>query len=382
MKPTLLLLPVLLAAPAFCADDVQLVDLLPSDAQIVVGVHVRTVVDSDLARNLTADLKGQAADWEKLLATSGFDPLHDLDEVLIASTGAGKKAPTLIVAHGTFDVAKLAPNAEEYHGVPLVVSRSKQAEGVYGFLDASTALAGDPEMVKAAIDRRGEPAHLDAALAAQVAEYREHYDVWAVVNRTEGLTGYMPSTESPAAALNSIDHFQFGMSVKHGLELAAEAHARTAKDAEQLAATLQFLEAMSKASQPAGSTGAKFAFQNEGGTLKVSLAISEEDLKKAIENQRKGGMMFAKRPAQTHVAEEAVAPVEPPAAPALVAPAVIPAPVTAAVIPALVAPAVIPAPVAAVAQNSVTAPMPRKTVVPGVGPDTGDTAVFTLPGKP
>src|SRR5579872_613321 len=373
MKPTLLLLPFLLAAPVYCADDVQLVDLLPSDTQIVVGVHVRNVVDSELARSLTAEVKGQAADWEKILATLGFDPLHDLDEILIASTGAGKKAPTLIVARGRFDAAKLAPNAEEYHGVPLVVSQSKQAEGVYGFLDGSTALAGDPEMVKAAIDRRSEPAHLESALAAQVADYREHYDIWAVVNRMDGLSGYMPPSDGPTAALNSIDHLQFGMSLKQGLELAAEVHARTAKDAEQLSATLQFLEAMSKASQPAGATGAKFSFKNDGGTLKVSLAISEEDLKKTIENQRKSGMMFARRPVQTHPVEAAVVPQAPALTPAPVAPAVIPAPVV---------PPAAPKPLATVAQNPVTPPAPRKTVAPGVGPDTSDTAVFTLPGHP
>src|SRR5581483_9109373 len=178
MKPTLLL-PLLLAAPVFCTADSNLVDLLPSDTQIAFGIHVRTVVDSELARNLTAELKGQTAQWQTMIAMAGFDPLHDLDEVLIASTGAGKKVPTLIVARGRFDVAKLAPNAEEYHGVPLVTSTSKQADGVYGFLDATTALAGDPEMVKAAIDRRDQPAHLDSALAAKIAGYREHYDIWA-----------------------------------------------------------------------------------------------------------------------------------------------------------------------------------------------------------
>src|SRR5581483_1623071 len=260
-----------------------------------------------------------------------------------ASTGAGKKAPTLIVARGTFDVAKLTQNAEDYHGVPLVVSKSKQAEGVYGFLDASTALAGDPEMVKAAIDRRADPAHLDAALAARVTEYREHSDIWAVVNRTEGLTGYMPSKDSPAAALNSIDHFQFGISLQKGLELTAEAHARTEKDAEQLSATMQFLEAMTKASQPAGSAGTKISFNNDGGTLKVSVAISEEDLKKAIENQRKAGMMFAQRATQPRPVEAAVERPAPPAVPEPVAPAVIPAPIAAPVAPA---------PVTAVAQNA------------------------------
>src|SRR5579883_1167356 len=138
MKPTLLLLPFLLASPVFCAD-ATLVVLLPSDTQVVLGIHVRALVDSELGRNLTTELKGQAADWQKLIAASGFDPLHDLDEVLIASTGAGKNAPTLVVARGTFDVAKLAANAEQYNGVPLVAGKSSPAQGVFGFLDGSTA---------------------------------------------------------------------------------------------------------------------------------------------------------------------------------------------------------------------------------------------------
>lgn len=365
MKPTLLLMPFLLTAPMYCADNANLVDLLPSDTQIVFGIRVHAVMDSEIARNITADLNGQAPEWGKMIAASGFDPLHDLDEVLVASTGAGKKAPTLIVARGTFDVAKLTPNAEDYHGVPLVVSKAKQAEGVFGFLDGTTALAGDPEMVKAAIDRRSEPAHLDSALAAQVAEYRDRYEVWAVVNRTEGLAGYMPPTDGPASALNSVDHFQFGMSLKQGLELAAAVHARTAKDAEQLAATLQFLEAMSKASQPGGAPGPKFSFKNEDGTLKVSLAISEDELKKAIENQKKAGMLFARKAMQTHPAEAAVA-----------------APVQAAPIPEPIAIARPQIPMPMLAVPVAPTPAVRKPVAPGNGPDTSDTAVFTLPGKP
>lgn len=349
MKPTLLLLPFLLASPVFCAD-ATLVDLLPSDTQVVLGIHVRALVDSELGRNLTTELKGQAADWQKLIAASGFDPLHDLDEVLIASTGAGKNAPTLVVARGTFYVAKLAANAEQYNGVPLVAGKSSPAQGVFGFLDGSTALAGDAGMVKAAIDRRGAPAQLDAALAAQVAGYRDRYDVWAVVNRMDGLQGFVPKSNGPADALNSIDHLQFGVSVKSGLELAAEVHARSAKDAEQLAATLQFLDAMTKASQPAGSAGTQFSFRNDNGTLKVSLSVSQEELKKAIENQRKAGSLFAARTAPSRSAVAIAAPVLPvmPAAPAPTAPA---------------------------------SPAPRP-VSPGVGPDTNDTAVFTLPGRP
>src|SRR5690242_5715789 len=124
MRRTLSLLPILLAAPMFCAAQSDLADLLPADTQIAFGIKVHSVLNSELAKNLTAEMKGQAADWQKLIALSGFDPMTDLDEVLIVSTGAGEKLPTLIVARGKFDVEKLTPNAELYNGVRLVTSEN------------------------------------------------------------------------------------------------------------------------------------------------------------------------------------------------------------------------------------------------------------------
>jgi hypothetical protein len=327
----------------YCSAESNLVDLLPSDSQIVFGVRVRALVDSELARNLTAELKGHTAELQNIIAMTGFDPLHDLDEVLIGSTGTGKKAPSLVVARGRFDVARLAANAEQYHGVPLIKTSSAGAESVFGFLDETTALAGDAATVKAAVDGRAEPKHLDPALAEKVANYREHYEVWAVVNRPEGLAGYMPPSKGPDAALNSIDHFQFGVSVKQGLELAAEVHARSAKDADQLAATLQFLEAMTKAQQPA-SPGTSFAFKKEDGTLKISLAVSEEDLKKAIEQRQKAAVMFGDRSPLPLPSHTVTAPVEPAPKPA--------------------------------AQR---APVQPQTALGG---DPAQTSVFTLPGRP
>ena len=341
MKPTLLL-PLVLAAPVVCAAQSNPFDLLPAGTQVVVGIRVHRIVDSELARNLTAELKGQAAQWQTMIAASGFDPLHDLDEVLIASTGAGKEAPTLVIARGTFNVPKLAANAVDYHGVPLVSNNSKDREGVFAFLDGSTALAGDGAAVKAAIDGRGQPAHLDPDLAAKAADYRDRYDIWAIVDRLDQLQGYLPS-DSRASALNSIDHLRFGVSVKQGLELAAEVHARTAQDAQQLTATLQFVQAMMNA-QPAASPGTRFGMTNENGTIKVSLAISEEDLKKAIEQRQKAAAMFGNRSPLPLPSHTVTAPVEPAPKPAA----------------------------------------PRAPVQPqrAAGADTADTGVFTLPGHP
>jgi len=309
-------LPLLLAAPAFCADD-ALLNLLPADTQIVIGARVRAIVDSDLARSLAPAMQNNPQlDWQKIVDMAGFDPLHDIDEVFLASTGQGAKAPGLIVARGKFPVDRVAAAAELYHGVPLLATKA-QGAGVFAFPDGTTALAGDEAMVKAAIDRRGSSAALPPALASQIADYRARYEIWGIVNRPEGLAGYLPPSKQ-ASPLDSIDRLQFGVALKDGLNLFAELHARSLRDADQLAATLQFVAAMSQAQQPA-SPGTRFDVKNNQGTIRISVAVSAEDLKKAIESQSKAGMLHATapapRPAQpVHVQIED--PVAPPPAPA------------------------------------------------------------------
>ena len=56
------------------------------------------------------------------------------------------------------------------------------------------------------------------------------------------------------------------------------------KDVEKLKQAMQFLELMMK-SQP-GSESAKLDIQEDHGTIKLALTISEAELKKAMEAQR------------------------------------------------------------------------------------------------
>jgi hypothetical protein len=80
------------------------------------------------------------------------------------------------------------------------------------------------------------------------------------------------------------------------LEIAAELHARSAEDAAQLTSTLRLLEGMFKASQPSANAGTKLRIESAEGTLKIALAVSEEDLKKAIAQQRRSAAARAAAP--------------------------------------------------------------------------------------
>ena len=96
-------------------------------------------------------------DWLKLVAITGFDPLHDIDEVLLTSAADQENAPALLVVRGRFNLERMGAGAQRYHGVAMV-GDGKDGHERSGLLDATTALAGDAPVVKAAIDRRGQAA--------------------------------------------------------------------------------------------------------------------------------------------------------------------------------------------------------------------------------
>ena len=79
------------------------------------------------------------------------------------------------------------------------------------------------------------------------------------------------------------DRFEFGIRIGKGLEIGAEVHAKSSKDAEKLAASVAMLQAMMIGREPAAP---KFDLQVKDGTIKLSLAVTEDDLKKAIAAQR------------------------------------------------------------------------------------------------
>ena len=253
-------------------------NFLPADTKVVIGIRVSAIRESALFKDAGTDAQNLGAEWMKLVAITGFDPLHDIDEVLIFSSADSEKAAALMAVRGRFNLERMGAGAKRYKGIALV-GEGAGGKSVLALLDATTAVAGEPAAVRAAIDRRGHGAPLDAVLAARVQALAGRFDIWGTGERPEGFVAPTGKRED----LDSIDRFEFGVRVSNGLALAAEIHARSPKDAEKLAASVAMLQAMMSAQQPAAP---KFDVQVKDGTIKLSLAISEDDLKKAIAAQR------------------------------------------------------------------------------------------------
>lgn len=280
----------LVAGTAFAAD-VTLPDCIPSDTNVVFGVSVRNLLDSPVLKSFQSDVQKMSTDLMKggplpvleMIKSGplpGFDPLKDVDDLIIASTAENDKAPALIVLHGRFDPKRFPGTSTSYNGVSIF-GDDKKGNSAVALLDESTAIVGELAQLRAAIDRRGSPSGVNPALTEHVHSMSGRFDVWGVGDLPKG---YRP----PAGAseqFNSIDHFEFGASLRQGLEITGELHARSPKDAAKWAESMKMIETMLKA-QPSSGTGTKFDLQSTNGTIRLSIAVSEEELKKGIEAQK------------------------------------------------------------------------------------------------
>ena len=90
-----LVLVALVAARLVAAGDSAL-NFLPADTKVVIGIRVSAIRESALFKDAGTDAQKMGEDWMKMVAITGFDPIHDIDEVLIFSAADNEKASALI----------------------------------------------------------------------------------------------------------------------------------------------------------------------------------------------------------------------------------------------------------------------------------------------
>jgi len=277
-----------LAAIAFSAltllhaADEALPDVLPPGAKIVLGFRLKTLAAALDANGFGGEMRQGATALSGQIAIPGFDPLHDIDEVIVASESEGQNAPSLLVLSGRFASVAAAASGKLYKDVPVIDAPHGQ---ILAVLSPDTALAGDRAMVQAAIDRRGSGAKIPSALAARIAPLRERYDIWGAGERSPKAAVAASAKAGANEQFQSIDRFAFGASLSHGLDATAEFHAAAPKDVQQMQQWLGLFEAMIKNGQK-GNSGTQFQVQSNGGNFKLSITIPEEEWKKALQVQR------------------------------------------------------------------------------------------------
>ncbi len=302
----------LMVTAAFvAAADPALMKLVMPEARVLAGFNISQGLASPLGQFVLSQMPPDTADFQKFITVTGFDPRHNLREVLIAAPGGpSQKQAGLVLVRGSFDAGRAVALAKQhgagvsyYKGVPILSGGAKKSkgksqghpEGWFALLDNSTVALGDAASVRGAIDRRSTGSTLDAHLVNKVNELSSLYDFWGVstIPATE-WTGTVPVPDEKASGVMKGDMFRAisetsgGVRFGNDIEISGEAVTRSAKDATALADVIRFLTGLVQmnAQDPKVAGVSKFLqtmeLSTDGNTMKMSLRVPEAEVEKLI----------------------------------------------------------------------------------------------------
>ena len=297
MRLRLLVAVCLLAGSAFAADP-ELLSLVPPDAQVLAGWSVEQAMLSPLSQYLQAQAPPQAtAEIQKLTEQTGFDFRHDLKEVLIAISGNTQNPSPLILARGNFNIAKIIEAAvadgealESYSGIQIIQWEHNKQPSI-ALVDATLAIAGDPAVVRAAIDRRSAPTPISASLAVAVNQASSGQDGWFVSVTPLAQLGAAGKPAPPFEVFMKVLRASGGVKLGAGVTITLEAVTQTAPDASAIVEVVKSFIAMaqSAAANEPSAAPALALLKNvqvsaDGAVAKASINIPEQQIEELIKS--------------------------------------------------------------------------------------------------
>jgi hypothetical protein len=296
MKPfrNLVLAAVASCLGAFAADQ-ALLKMLPGDAAFIAGINADQIRTSRFGQFLLDQLKSEEQNMEKFVTSTGFDPRRDLQELIVASNDARGHGKAIVIARGRFDAARISQFARTsgadstfYRGIEILTGKGQSGgnKGWMAILDPSTAIAGEQDAVRAAIERRAtNQGGVKAETLAKINELSTRYDAWMVSASLERLAdevrpevGQTMQGNLMAAMQSVTGGVRFGANV----ELMAEAVMRSDKDAQAMVDVVKFLAGMMQLSSDE-KKAAEFAklldkmdLKASGNQFRLSMTLPEE----------------------------------------------------------------------------------------------------------
>lgn len=320
------LLAVLVALPLMAADQ-KLLSMLPANAEVVMGINVRAILDSGLGKEMMNSSSSRTSDLEELAAETGLDLRKDIREVVLAgfqtTPGAGAKGAAKGVAliSGNFQPSRIGQaivakggTKQTYAGRDLWYPEPKtsNSKDAVTFLDNSLAVAGTESEVKRFLD--GVSGNASSSLRSKANSVGSRYDIWLVSMVSPAkLAGSMDAAGgAPEQAMGPLqgDMFQkiktsqagikFGPQMKLGVEMEAE----TAEDATALFGVLQFFKSMLGSGAPKGDPAAAAQFtkmlsavqmRTEASMVLMELEVAEADVLAMVKSAAAAAMKPAEK---------------------------------------------------------------------------------------
>jgi hypothetical protein len=282
--------------PAAQAADTSLIGLAPQGSEVLVGFNLKQIRGAGLGQLLMSQAGPSNPDFKAFVDKAGFDPIRDIDEVVIAAPPTTGKPRAFILVRGTFDAARFGKlvtgagaTATEYHGIQIFTKPGEQQSPLssIALIDASLLVAGDDQGVRAFVDRQGQPGGLGAELAAQAAEAAASNDIWVVLHASPAAFAPAGATPGQAVALlQSIERATIGLKLGTDIVLSANVMTHSPDEAQGLLSALQLVSGMAASSDPGANPAAAFLqklqLESEGNAVKLRLAVPQTEVIAAI----------------------------------------------------------------------------------------------------
>ncbi len=289
----------------FAAVDPALLALIPGGVKLVSGVQLDQARNSEFGRYLLNRIDAEDNCFQQFTEETGFDPRHDLDELVFATTGqsADHTDPIFVIAaRGTFDRIRMEQKAKDkgaviqsYQGVHLIMHKEGDHRSVgVAFLDGGIAVMSNPATLRQIIANRATPAALDAALQDQVLKVSANNDAWFVSSMSGSfLTRHLEhEADRPihnSQALQSILQSSAGVHFGDVVEFSFDAITRSPQDAVSLADLFRLggsmVQMQRQADPRAGIIASaidKMAIANDGPNLHATFALTERNLEQLV----------------------------------------------------------------------------------------------------
>jgi len=299
------------------------------DAKMIAGLQVADSQSTAFGQFLLKQIPANAG-LDNFVAATGFDPRQDLSAVVAASAGDNR---WLLAGRGTFQAVRTAGLAEmagaivtRYKGVDLITGNpnngapnrvnpnranpnrgggrpnSAAAAGAapvngVAFLDSSTVLIGDLQLIKSAVDRRAGGAVFNGPLAVKAQEVSGQNQAWAATltpaaDLVAGLNGTSTSAGPMANVLQAITGLSIGVQLgAANVTLSSEAATRSNQDAQALVDVVHFVMGMAQANRKDPQTGNVAALVDaasisaSGASVRLTVTVPEQQLEQLFPPQ-------------------------------------------------------------------------------------------------
>jgi len=227
--------------------DSRLAAMVPADTIGLVGIHMDELRVTPLYQKMVS--LQRLTQFDELAAQTGFDPRTDVRELLIVSNG---KDNALILARGTFHLrAVQGAKKSVYQGYTLYM----REEGGVGIIDESTAVAGKPASVRAALDQwKSGKSGADPDLLTRARAIGAENQMWSVSKGFGGiLDRAMPDSGNAANVtklLGALENVTAAVDVRTGVKGFATGVCRNDQDAKNLGDAARGMVGLGRLSVP------------------------------------------------------------------------------------------------------------------------------------